>query len=146
MSNDGSHSSQPDVSHINNLDVSHETRDVRIRPIFWFVFWLITAVVIIYFLMFGLFKVLERHEVRSDPVPSPLSSERQTVPPEPRLQLIPGHPISPFDELKSMRQEEEEQLSTYGWVDETKGIVRLPIEKAKEKLLEQGLPTRRQPQ
>jgi hypothetical protein len=44
--------------------------------------------------------------------------------------------------LKNFRAHEEEILTTYGWVDQNAGIVRLPIEDAKALLLKQGLPVR----
>ena len=33
-------------------------------------------------------------------------------------------------------------LTTYGWVDKNAGTVRIPIDRAKELLLERGLPVR----
>jgi hypothetical protein len=33
-------------------------------------------------------------------------------------------------------------LTTYGWMDQNAGVVRLPIERAKELILERGLPVR----
>jgi hypothetical protein len=34
-------------------------------------------------------------------------------------------------------------LNNYGYVDEQKGVVHIPIERAMDRLLQQGLPTRR---
>jgi hypothetical protein len=57
-------------------------------------------------------------------------------PPEPRLQ---GQPTK---DLVEMRREEDEALSTYGWVDPQAGVVRIPIDRAMDRVLERGLPAR----
>jgi hypothetical protein len=44
--------------------------------------------------------------------------------------------------LEAFRAGEHEALTTYGWVDQNAGIVRIPIARAKELMLERGLPTR----
>lgn len=44
--------------------------------------------------------------------------------------------------LQGFRAREDAELRTYGWVDQNAGIVRIPIERAKELALERGFPTR----
>ena len=44
--------------------------------------------------------------------------------------------------LEIFRTREADELTTYGWVDQNAGTVRIPIDRAKELLLERGLPTR----
>jgi hypothetical protein len=139
-------SETPDVGHIQNPEVSHEASDVSIRPIFWFLFWLGVSTVVIFLLMGQLFNYFSAREARRDPPPPILAGEKQTEPPEPQLQLIPGHPVHPLDELKMLRDQEDSELRSYGWVDEQAGVVRIPIDKAKEKLLQQGVPVRKQQQ
>lgn len=39
--------------------------------------------------------------------------------------------------LRKHRAQDEERLHTYGWIDQEKGIVRLPIDRAIELLLEE---------
>jgi hypothetical protein len=41
-----------------------------------------------------------------------------------------------------VRAEEQEKLSSYGWVEPNAGVVRIPVERAMELLAERGLPTR----
>jgi hypothetical protein len=60
---------------------------------------------------------------------SPFSSIT-VVPPEPRLQ------VAPAEDLRALRAREEEVLRTYGWVNREKGVVRIPIERAMELLVE----------
>ena len=138
----------PDVSHIQNAEVRHEHTDVPIKPIALFLIGLLIATVAVYFLMYLLFNTLEKQAARQEAAQpkSPLASERQVDPPEPRLQLIPSHRIHPLDELVRMKQEEDEALSSYGWVDQPSGTVRIPIEKAKEIAIGRGLGARPQGQ
>jgi hypothetical protein len=55
----------------------------------------------------------------------------------PQLQL------SPQADLKEFRDREEAELNTYGWINRTAGVVRIPIDKAMDLVLQQGLPTRK---
>jgi len=56
--------------------------------------------------------------------------------PNPQLQK------SPILELKSVRAAEEQVLTSYGWVDQQKGVVRIPIAQAMELIVKKGLPVR----
>src|SRR5205823_11440163 len=68
-------------------------------------------------------------------VPAPFAAERP-VPPPPRIQSNPGA------DMQSYWQSQQTLLNTYGWIDRQNGIVRMPIDRAMEVLLERGLPTR----
>ena len=83
-------------------------------------------------LLIGVFRGAEE---RRDPLPSPLPEASQPrVPPGPRLQERPEA------ELLTFRLEEQDQLTSYGWVTESEGVARIPIERAIEILAERGLP------
>ena len=69
------------------------------------------------------------------PAASPFENAR-TLPPQPRLQVMPGADIHDYWER------EQEILKSYGWVDKQNGIVRIPIEQAMRLTLERGLPVR----
>jgi hypothetical protein len=56
--------------------------------------------------------------------------------PSPHLQ------INPHDDLMALRAREDAELTTYGWVNRSNGIVRIPIQRAMDLLLERGLPVR----
>ena len=52
-------------------------------------------------------------------------------------------PTAPSDDaLKQLHATENAVLTTYGWVDRQKGLVRIPIDRAMELLLQRGLPAR----
>jgi hypothetical protein len=52
---------------------------------------------------------------------------------------------SPAELLTEKQQADREQLTTYGWVDRDKGVVRVPIDAAIEKLIEHRAGTATQP-
>lgn len=140
------HNKGPDVSFISNPNVSHEESDVRIKPIAWFAVWLTVSTVVIYLMLWGLFNYFEGRAEKSETPPPALAEERPELPPEPRLQLAPSqvgqkqpdlkeHPLA---ELKRMKKEDEERLNNYG-VDPATGAIRIPINLAKQLVLERNL-------
>lgn len=60
------------------------------------------------------------------------------------LQRFPGPnlEIDPHNDLVALRARNEAELNSYGWVDRTNGIVRIPIERAMDLLAQRGLPVR----
>ena len=80
----------------------------------------------------GLFDVLQSRTAKRDLPPSPMAVIEQ-LPPEPRLLA------NPSEELRRMRAEEEMALHSYGWVDRSQGIVRIPIERAMALIHDKGI-------
>src|SRR5713101_2374920 len=79
----------PDVSYIRNVDVTHESSDVQVGGIAKFVIALFVLMVASCFLMWGLFRMLASRT--REPPRSPMAlSDRERLPPEPRLQGAPG--------------------------------------------------------
>jgi hypothetical protein len=127
---DASHSPQP-----RDIRAGHELSDLSPRNIALFGIILsatIIGVVIITYLLFDAFYTSDR---RSQPPVSPLSFSPEPNP-EPRLLVTPGQ------DLKTMRAAEDALLNSYGWIDQEKGIARIPIQDAIEILGQRGLPTR----
>jgi len=59
-----------------------------------------------------------------------------TVFPHPQLQK------TPIPDFMSVRAAEEQVLNSYGWVDQQKGVVRIPIAQAMELVVKKALPVR----
>jgi hypothetical protein len=82
-------------------------------------------------LLFGVFRYFQASEggraVSVDPA---------QVFPHPQLQK------TPIPDLKAVRAAEEQVLNSYGWVDQQKGVVRIPIARAMELVVKKGLPAR----
>jgi hypothetical protein len=153
----------PDVSHIRNVDVTHELSDVNIRGIITFIVGLTVMTVAVYLLMWGMFRALSEAEAKKEAPASPMAmTGTQRLPPEPRLQGAPGFaeelekeagvkegeksegppkPKDPLWEIKVLREHWESTLKN-GAKDQSGKVVVLPIEDAKRELLKQGLPVR----
>jgi hypothetical protein len=121
---------------LHNPDVAHESSDISIKGVLWFVVILASTAFVVHVAMYGLFILFDRMEAANDPFVSPLATPAGTLPPEPRLQT------TPWQDLKQFRTDEELVLHSYGWVDQKNGVVRVPIDKAKELLLQRGIPVR----
>ena len=141
------HDKTPDVSHIRTPGIAHEESDVKVGGVAWFTAGLAALMVVTAVLMWGMFRFFARTEHGKEPPPTSLTREKkveggdpEAMFPEPRLQQ---HPIL---ELQQYRAEENDKLKQYGWVDPATGVVRIPIEDAKKRLLKQGLPYRQAPQ
>jgi hypothetical protein len=110
----------------------HETRDANIRNLIIFAVGL-SLLVVAGLLVSGIvFHYFVGHQGLGPPA-SPFENVRM-LPPEPRLQVT-----APKD-LKQYKAAQDEILNSYGWVDQKAGIVRIPIDRAMEILLQKGLP------
>jgi hypothetical protein len=158
----------PDVSYIKNVDVTHEASDVYVGGIARFVVGLSVLTIAVFFLMWGLFRMFETRIVEPKRSPMALSDEER-LPPEPRLQGAPGFaeelgkksktvkseesptkhadesgkPKDPLWEIRTLREHWNDVLE-HGPLDQGGRRYGLPIEKAKEEILKQGLPVREQ--
>ena len=116
---------------------SHEGSDVNLRAILGFLAGLTVACVFINFLVWLLFTYFSVRESRQPAPVFPLAVQKENrLPPEPRLQ------VHPRDDLRDLRAMEDEILTTYSWVDQGAGIVRIPIDRAMKAIVERGLPVR----
>jgi len=150
----------PDVRHITNPDVMHEESDVSVRGVGTFVGLLFLGLVIVSALMLGLFKLLEANAESKDMQPAPMArSEKERLPPPgaPRLQGAPDHRSlddpnlifekkEPTLEWAALQSKFKYDLENFHDPDPGTGTMRVPIEFAKKKLLEKGLPVRAQQQ
>src|SRR5215211_8115888 len=95
----------PDVTHIQNPDVSHEASDVNVGSIAKFVIGLFVLTVVTFILMKLLFKVLEDRAAKLDPPARPMAlTEQERLPPEPRLQAAPGFGVDVGDGKRAVLQ------------------------------------------
>lgn len=81
----------PDVSHIKNVDVTHEASDVNVPGILKFVLGLTVLSAAVFVLMWGMFRLLSAQETEKEPPAGPMAmTEEERLPPEPRLQAARG--------------------------------------------------------
>jgi hypothetical protein len=117
--------------------VGHETSDVSVRAVALSGVALVGVLGLVLIATAALQYVFTRRGLESRPPPPALTLPTQvTPPPEPRLQAAPAQ------ELQKFRADEESLLNSYGWVDQNAGVVRIPITRAMDLILQRGLPTR----
>ena len=122
--------------HESPAGIHHETSDVHVRPLAWLGVGLAVLVVISIVAMKGVFEFLDRQQAQNDVAPPPMMTQRPQQPPEPRLQT------TPVPNRKLIVEQENKQLTTYGWVNTESGVVRIPVDQAMKLLAERGLPAR----
>lgn len=118
-----------------SLARGYEVADVRSGPLVSSAVGLAVAVAVVCVLLHWFIGWLESGAKRHDPTLTPLLSiDTQPAHEGPRLQTDPAK------DLAEMRAAEDRALEGYHWIDKEKGLVQLPIDRAMDLLLEQGLP------
>jgi len=146
-----------------NGHADYERRDIGVRPVYYFLGGLVVALVVTYLVVNVFFHVLEKRSQADQTPVSPLATkapaDTRRLPPEYKTDsegadyekyLHKNFPEPQLEtnertELNTTRQHEEDTLSTYGYVDENAGTIRIPIDRAMDLLAQRGLPTRTQP-
>src|ERR1017187_3869749 len=115
----------------------HEETDINVWAVGKFAVALMLVGVAALFLLFGLFRYL---------------LSREGGPPAGRSQVAASEPVKAFPQpqlqqrevldLKAVRAAEDQVLNSYAWIDPEKGVVRIPIDRAMDLLVERGLPVR----
>lgn len=133
-------SAHGDPSSNRNEDVTFETTDVATKPVVLSVLSLAVFTVIFTIVGHYVFFGFAAREEASSPPANPLASEHAVKePPAPRLQ------VDAVGDLKAFRAEQAAIIGRLAWVDESAGVVQVPIERAMELLLAKGLPARSGP-
>ncbi len=133
------HEHHHSAEEMDNEDVTHEHSDVDIRAILAFGAGMVIVAAAAFLSMWVLFRMLDAQAAASDPDVSPVALPAGRLPPMPRL--LTNEPAA----LADLRGEEQKTLESYGWIDQSAGVARIPIAEAKKTLIARGLPTRAVP-
>jgi hypothetical protein len=111
--------------------------DVNIKGILVFMGTLAATVVVFYVSLSGMWRALEKNALHKDQQiiaqsPSGGASAARPYFPYPREQP------APIEDLQALRARETGELNSYGWIDRTTGVVRIPIDRAIELLSQPG--------
>ena len=112
--------------------IGHEATDVNVWAVGKFAIGLVVVCVVSIALLFGLLKFFQSRQETS----VANTVEPTKLFPQPQLQK------TPIPDLKAIRAEEDKLLKGYAWVDQPKGVVRIPVDRAIEVLAQRGLPSR----
>ena len=139
-----------------DITAGYETSDVRVTGILVFLVAMLVFVVVTAVVCYGVGKVLNAHLNKEDgpntkwvktvdirqlgDMPSSPEMQNRVATltqnfPTPRLQTDDG-----FQDIAELHQREDLLLDHYSWVDQSKGKVRIPIDRAMEILAQRGLP------
>ena len=139
-----------------DYDKTYETNLIGLRGIIYFAVGLFVLIVITFGLMFFLLNVMEEQAVEAKDQKNPMMmNDTERLPPEPRLQAAPGFSVeseqggrlnmelkAPQSEYWELERQWEKQWAE-GQIDaKTRTVITLPIEAAKEKMLQEKVKTR----
>ncbi len=109
----------------------HELRDVNARATAWTGVGLYAAMLLVFLIVWAAFHLFAHRQSQSAPPPSPWFG-LHPQPPEPRLTATPARDLAAF------RAMEDQRLNHYAWVDRQAGVVRIPIERAMQRMAERN--------
>ncbi len=137
---------------MNHGHSAHETEfereDLGSRGIFAFMIGLAVSGAVIYFIIVGMLDFLDKYEKSQMATASPLVTST-----DPLSRVVTqadmdktfkdnGAPMLEVIEGIELRQDlinQENQLNSYGWVDEKTGVAHIPIERAMELIVQRGV-------
>ena len=116
--------------------LNHEPTDVDLSGANRFIVVMTVFLAVAFGFIYVVFTKWEGDARATQPAPSPVAArDGDRLPPLPRLQT------TPYVDLKAFKASEEQVLTTYAWVDKEQGLVRLPIRRAIDLVVERGIPT-----
>lgn len=133
-----------------NPEAGFEQEDLSPLGVMYFMGGLAVVGVFIYFIVAGMYRYLDHYDLTHQPPANPMAVGTDIDPhtmtrdqikdkaeatfPKPVLEY--SEQTQYIDELKR----QDEMLSSYDWVDQQNGVVRIPINRAMDLLAERGLP------
>jgi hypothetical protein len=124
---------------------------IAYRGLGWAMAVLAIVTLVCYGIVVGLYKFLESRAVAGDTARAPLAGPMA----QPSIvdgRLLPGNITPPVPlllnepvNLEHFRAQELHLLTSYSWMDQNAGTIRMPIDRAKDLLIERGLPVRGMP-
>jgi hypothetical protein len=133
--------------------LNHETTDISLDGVGKLTVGFVVVLLVVSAAMYGTYRLLDRRASAADVPVSKMDRGYGTVAPAPlmdkpnALDVTGRQPAGPkilTDEpawLREVRAQQTSATTTYGWVNKETGVVRLPLERAKQLILEAGLPS-----
>jgi hypothetical protein len=126
-----------------HTDVSFEKRDIQASTIYGYLLALGVATVAALVICVYILRFTTAFNASSD-APPPPSREAQGkdfgMPPEPRLQGVPGHITDPQQDLRNKIKADTEANEKFDWIDKNSGIAQIPVKDAMQIMAEKGMP------
>jgi hypothetical protein len=115
-------------------DAEYEHTDIDPGIAGKFAMWLAVAMALSGGIVYGTFWLFEdrTQAINQEAQRFPLAAGQVKEPPLPRLQT------QPFKDVWQLKQGQREKLQSYGWVDQSTGVVHIPIDEAMRLVVERG--------
>lgn len=137
-----------DTNHHGHPAPAHTEGDgIEYGRLGWSMLILAAITLVCYLIVWGFFVFLDSRSTENDVARSPLAAA-PTTPTITDGRIVSGNQsptpllVNEPANLKKFRTAEHDTLTSYGWVDQNVGTLRMPIDIAKDKLMQQGLPVR----
>lgn len=131
-----------------NPETHHESSDVPVRPLLWFIVFFIVFGIATHFLMLFMYKglaSLERNRMEppqtqvARPADADVPKNQPLLQPFPRVddqrrEIAPTR-LTPVTDMQAMRASQEQVLNSYGWIDRQKDVAHIPIAEAKKRFV-----------
>jgi hypothetical protein len=130
---------QPKINHD-----GFEQEDLSSRSALYFLAGLVLVCVVVYLIVFGMYRILDSYATAHQPPVSPMvtpETDTRAVTPE-NAETFPQPRLEENErtQFRSFIEDQDKKLATYDWVDKDRGTVRIPIDRAMELIEQRGLP------
>lgn len=123
-----------------HTDVSFEAADINARTILGYLVGLAICVIVSCAISVYVFKLASKAAAGSESqLPPSHQNVGATMPPEPRLQGVPGHVTDPQFDLRKKTSEDSEANERLEYRDKQAGIAQIPVEEAMKIIVSKGL-------
>ncbi len=136
------------LDEVQHPETLYDRSDLSARGIVFFLVALALTILFIHLITWGMVRYFAQQQLtpvpRNAAIVTPASQTGKRGDPVlrfPAPQLQPD----PVADLNKFRAALEEELNTYGWVDQENGVAHIPIDQAIDMIAQQGLPVRPQP-
>jgi len=132
----------PHQNTINHDGFEHE--DMSSRTALYFLAGLVLVCVVVYLIVFGMYRFLDSYATAHQPPMSPMvtpEADTRAVTPE-NAETFPQPRLEENErtQFRSFIEDQDRKLATYDWVDKDRGTMRIPIDRAMELIAQRGLP------
>jgi len=130
-------------------ETEFEREDLSTRGVFAFMIGLAVIGIVIYFIIVGMYSFLDNYERSQMATASPLVTSKGamsrvvTQADMDKAFKDNGAPMLETNErgqFKDFLINQEDQLNSYAWVDKEAGVAHIPIQRAMDLIVQQGLP------
>lgn len=124
-----------------NTDVAFEPRDINAGTIYRYLLALGLATAAALLISVYILRFTSDYAASTQTAPPPSrEAHPKDMPPEPRLQGVPGHGTDPQQDLRDKLKADTEANEKFDWIDRTTGIAQIPVKDAMKIIAEKGMP------